>query len=93
MELSLNLSHGEAVANGLYYETLLAYNLNRCKIAYLDKWTKEIRSRFTLYPLTDKILDLTLNDKKNDGNTVAFALPSDFQTVRLPLERVKSLLL
>ncbi len=34
MELSLRLSHGVAVANGLYYETLLACKMGKCGETY-----------------------------------------------------------
>lgn len=92
MELSLNLTHGEAVANGLYYETLLAYKLKLCTKNYLDKWQREILTRFTVYPLTDEILNLTSNDKKNTDGNISFVLPDKFETVCLPLDTVKSLL-
>lgn len=93
MELSLRLSHGVAVANGLYYETLLACKMGKCGETYFLKWVGEIKNNFEIYPLTDEILNLTLCDKKNDGVDVGFVLPCDFEFVKLPLNKVKSFLL
>lgn len=92
MELALNISHGQAVANGICYETILAYKLGKCDERYRNKWTQEIADSFKIYPLSDEILRLTLSDKKNDGNGVSFVLPSDFDSVTLSLNEVISLL-
>lgn len=93
VELNYNLPHGFAVANGLYYETLLAFKLKLCSEAYSVKWQNEIEKNFKLYPLTDEILDLTANDKKNANGKVGFVLPCEFKTSYLTLEQIKKLLL
>ena len=93
MELTLSLPHGIAVANGMYYETELARKLGLCSARYAAKWRSEIGDNFKIYPFTEPMFALTLNDKKNgaDGR-VAFALPSSFDTVRVPLADVVKLL-
>ena len=93
LELAYNLSHGEAVANGLYYETLLANKLGLCNEEYFDKWSCEIVDRFKIYPLTDEVLNLTANDKKNANGKVGVLLPCDFKTFYLDLSQIKNLLL
>lgn len=92
MELTYGLSHGHAVANGIYYETLLAYKLNKCTSEYLNKWAAEIKSLFEIRELNAQILDITINDKKNDGNAVCFVLPSNFEQYSLTINQLKSLL-
>jgi len=91
-ELYYGLPHGFAVANGLYYETLLAYKLNKCGADYFDKWTQEIARLFKIYPLNEQILSLTNADKKNDSRGVCFMLPQDFSEYYLSLNQVIGLL-
>ena len=94
MELTLDISHGLAVINGIYYETLLAYKLGLCDKEYLGKWQGEAKKLADICPtLTEKMLDLTVQDKKNDNDLVTFILPTKFEKIQLPLEQVKSLLL
>ena len=93
LELSYGISHGVAVANGIYYETLLAATINKCSREYADKWMKEISSAFPIYPLNERILSLTQNDKKNALGKVGFVLPKDFSQVYFTLNEVKELLL
>lgn len=93
LELTYNIPHGVAVANGLYYEAQLAYKLNLCNEEYLHKCAREVINNFELYRLTDGVLNLIVNDKKNNGDKVGFVLPADFKTVYLPLSQVKELLL
>ncbi len=94
MELSLDIPHGLSVISGIYYETLLAHNLGLCDKNYLQKWQGECQKLANICPcLTDSMLDLCLNDKKNDTNQIAFVLPTTFQRVTLPLQQVKQLLL
>lgn len=92
MEIVLNIPHGIAVANGLYYETLLAYKLGKCDKTYCDKWTSEISRLFNVYPLTQQILRLTMSDKKNDANGVCFMLPDSFDEYYLSVDKVTNLL-
>lgn len=92
MEIVLNLPHGIAVANGIFYETLLAYKLGKCDKPYLDKWRGEVEKRFEIFPLTEQLLDLTVADKKNVDNGVCFVAPSGFEPTYLSIDMVKSLL-
>lgn len=75
MELCLGLSHGEAVANGLYYETLIACKLGYVDNAYLQRWQGEIEKIFSLKPITAQILQHTLHDKKNKDGKICVVLP------------------
>lgn len=93
VELVYKLSHGEAVANGLYYETLLAYKLGLCNEEYFNKWSCEIAKRFKIYSLTEEALNLTLNDKKNADGKIGFSFPRDFKMTYLDLSQIKNLLL
>ena len=93
LELSYNISHGVAVANGIYYETLMAAKLDICSREYANKWMQEISSKFHIYALNEQILSLTLNDKKNIHGKVCFVLPEVFTQVYFTLDEVKELLL
>lgn len=92
MELTYGLPHGHAVANGIYYETLLGCKLHKCAREYLNKWTAEIENQFEILPLNEQILNLTTTDKKNGNDGVCFVLPSDFEQHYLTLNQLKSLL-
>ena len=93
LELSYGISHGVAVANGIYYETLMASKLNICSHDYARKWMKAVTDKFCIYPLTEQILSLMLNDKKNTRNKVCFVLPQDFNEAYFTIDKVKELLL
>ena len=94
MELTLGISHGLAVINGIYYETLLAYKLGLCDQNYLNKWQKEATKLTNICPtLTESMLNATLQDKKNNNDLVTFVLPNKFERVQLPLSQLKDLLL
>lgn len=88
MELSLNIPHGVAVANGIYYETLLAARLGLCTEQYSDRWCAEVQNNFALYPLTAQLLSLTLQDKKNIDGEVGFVLPTGFDLHFVPFKTV-----
>ena len=90
MELIYGLPHGIAVANGIYYETLLAANMGICSREYAAKWMAEAE-KFAILPLTDEIISLTLSDKKNVGGKVSFVLPKAFQQVSLTIEELEEL--
>lgn len=92
LELTYSLPHGVAVANGLYYESLLALKLGRCDAAYFDKWSAEIENSFAIYPITDQVVKCLLNDKKNVDNKIGFVLPTEFEEVFLTEQQVKSFL-
>ena len=93
MELSLGLTHGEAVANGICYETQLACALGLVSKQYAQQWTDVVRSQFEVRPLTQNAIELALQDKKNNGGNVGFALPPTFQTVQLSPQTVQKILL
>lgn len=93
MELALNIPHGVAVANGIYYETILAAELGLCSSQYADKWCGEVQKNFPLYPLTAQMLCLALQDKKNIDGNVSFVLPSEFALHFVPLERATKTLI
>lgn len=93
MELAYDIPHGKAVANGIYYETLMAAKLEICDKAYADKWTGVISRNFTIYPLTKEILALALQDKKNACGKVCFVLPDVFNQTYLTLDEIEELLL
>lgn len=96
MELALGVSHGVAVANGIYYETLLAERLRLCSSSYAENWYSEVKKHFEIYPLTDEMLTVALQDKKNVGVSgvceIAFVLPPAFETVNIALSKLKTLL-
>ena len=94
LELTYGIPHGVAVANGIYYETLLALRLGKCAQAYADKWMGEVKDNFqNIYPLNKKIVSLMLQDKKNADGKVCFVLPEAFEKEYLTLEKVEELLL
>lgn len=94
MELSKRMPHGEAVANGLYYELALAFQLGLCPKNYADKWRGEVTKLFHIRPLTKEILALTLHDKKNCNGLVGFVLPTadGFVFQNLTLQQLDNLL-
>ena len=92
MELSLGIPHGVAVVNGIRYETALAAKLGLCTEQYAEFWQGETNG-FDIYPLTEQMLELTVQDKKNVEGAVGFVLPTSFEKVLLPLDKLKKLLL
>lgn len=93
MELSLDVPHGVAVANGIYYETLIAFKLGLCTQDYAQKWCAEAKEHFDIFPITQQILNLTAQDKKNRKGAVGVVLPPSFDVVQLPFERLGELIL
>ena len=72
------IAHGLAVAQGLYYESLLS-----AKLGHLpqDEWQQIaglLTNHFQIIPITDNIFDellhFMLNDKKNHNNMINFTL-------------------
>lgn len=94
LELSCNISHGEAVANGLFYETLLSHKLGLVENAYVEKWQNQVKNLFEIHPFTPQILQLTLQDKKNVNGEVCFVLPTTdgFCTKFIPFKQLLLLL-
>lgn len=91
-ELSCGISHGAAVANGLYYETELAKLLGLCDGDYAAFWQKEITGQFKVYPLTEERLKLTAHDKKNVNGQIGFVLPTAFDKVFVEYGKLEKLL-
>lgn len=77
LELYYGIPHGIAVANGIFYETELAYCLGRCGLDYKTKWQNEVQKTFPVYSLTEQVLNLTVHDKKNCNQSICFVLPSE----------------
>lgn len=92
LELTYSLPHGEAVANGLYYETQLALKLGKCSDEYFGRWAAEIAAYFAICDLSDEVFIAMLNDKKNVDGKIGFVLPSNFEKVYMSVEDVKKLL-
>ena len=93
LELSCGLTHGEAVANGIYYATDLAYKLGKCGKTYRNEWTDKVKALFNIIPLSREILRLTVHDKKNGNGKISFILPPDFGETAFTMEQLISLLL
>ena len=95
LELTCGLSHGRAVANGIYYETLLAQKTGLCGEEYARRWQREAKKLFPLQPLTEQALRLILQDKKNVNGKVGFVLPCEGKFVKMlyDYEQVEKLLL
>lgn len=91
MELTYSIPHGVAVANGIYYETLLAANMCICSRAYAAKWMAEVTKNFKIYPLNREILTLTTSDKKNIDGKVSFVLPEAFSAASFTLEQLEEI--
>lgn len=88
MELYYGLLHGYAVANGIYYETTLAFKSGKCDKDYFDKWTDLIKNQYEIYPLNSDVLNAALNDKKNDFDGICFTLPTNFDETYLSLNEL-----
>lgn len=93
MELALGLPHGVAVANGIFYETSLAFRLGLCDANYAEHWRNLAKSLFDVYPFTEEMAASLLQDKKNVNGQIGFVLPAEFKPVLLDISRVKALLL
>ena len=95
MELTYRMSHGAAVCNGLYYETILAQKLGLCSDSYAEKWTNEATRLFQIRPLTREMLQLTIHDKKNAGGQICCVLPcgDSFVLRNFTLQQMQDLLI
>ena len=93
LELSYGIPHGVAVANGIYYETMLAAKLDICSHEYASKWMSVVSGKFHIYPLNEQIMSLMTNDKKNKYGKVCFVLPDVFNETYFTMDEVKELLL
>lgn len=94
MELCCNLPHGFAVANGLWHETQLAFELGLVSQQYLQKWQQQVQQHFSILPLNRQILRNTLQDKKNKDGKVCFVLPNEqtFQPIFLSIQQLQQML-
>ncbi len=89
LELVYRLPHGYAVANGLYHELKITQKLGLCSDSYADRWRKIISESYPIVKITDEVLLLALQDKKNtQSGNVCFVLPTDdgVKTVTLTKE-------
>lgn len=95
LELTYKLPHGEAVANGLYYETALSQRLGLCDVTYAKKWQSEVAKLFTVRPLTREILSVARHDKKNSDGLICCVLPAggDFVLRNFTLRQFTDILL
>lgn len=91
-EIEAGIPHGHAVANGLYYETALAYKLGQCSKEYYEYWTGIVAETFEIIPINETVIYMSLNDKKNSDKYVCFMLPDSFDENYLTADMVVSLL-
>ncbi|MEG2159148.1 MAG: 3-dehydroquinate synthase family protein [Clostridia bacterium] len=74
MELKYNISHGQAVLNGLYYETLLSFRLGYAQSEYAKAILEYINKFVDILPIDRFVLQLISNDKKNANDKIGFVL-------------------
>lgn len=91
-EIEKGIPHGHAVANGLYYETILAYKLGLCSKQYYEYWTCLVADLFEIIPIDETVINRSLYDKKNLDNEICFMLPDSFDENYLTIDTVVSLL-
>ena len=75
----IGLSHGQAVAAGMVYESILAFDRNLISREYLDEIIDLCSKVVTLKVFTDSekeaIIESLLHDKKNEGESINMVLP------------------
>lgn len=88
-----HLLHGEAIALGMICEGFLSFEKNAFSFDELDQLTEKMfkiygKVEFSLNDL-DPILDLCLQDKKNEGSTLLFSLLNSIGdcTYNIPVTR------
>ncbi|HBH12358.1 MAG TPA: 3-dehydroquinate synthase [Clostridiales bacterium] len=73
------LSHGQAVAAGINYESVIAYDRNLISKEYLDEIKNLCGKVVTLQAFTDneknEIIASLTHDKKNEGDSINMVLP------------------
>lgn len=76
-EAIYGLSHGAAVANGLFYETALAFRLGICARKFWQKQSDLLKKNFQIVRDIDVIrtVELCLSDKKNISRKISLVLP------------------
>ena len=77
-EFGKPIKHGIAVAQGLYYESLLSMKLGHLPQAEWHQIADFLTKHFEIMPITDeikpKLLDYMQNDKKNQHSEINFTL-------------------
>lgn len=91
-EILYSLPHGIAVANGLYYELSLAYELNLITSQQTNDMQSKIKRFFSIIPinvnLIDAIVDKCSLDKKNVGENIGFIIAlADYKTVQVKVKK------
>lgn len=76
LELSYNLTHGQAVLLGLYYELKLAEKIGLLETGFAKNFSQKnnLTEKLQEFKLSAEILNKTLHDKKNSNGKVAFVL-------------------
>ena len=74
LELNYNISHGEAIIIGMYYESLIAKELgliDRNLLKEIDTYLSILKDNYTKYSLSS-YLDYIYLDKKNNNGIINF---------------------
>ncbi|MBV1759242.1 MAG: 3-dehydroquinate synthase [Dethiosulfatibacter sp.] len=75
----IGLSHGQVVAAGMVYESIIAFDRNLISREYLDEIINLCSKVVTLKAFTDSekeaIIESLLHDKKNEGESINMVLP------------------
>lgn len=75
----IGLSHGQAVAAGMIYESVIAFDRNLIIREYLDEIMDLCSKVVSLKEFTDdeknKIIESLTHDKKNEGDSINMVLP------------------
>lgn len=76
-EMAFRLPHGQAVANGLFYETQIACFLKICSPDFWKKKRAVLHQNFEIIKEFDEeqIVALCLSDKKNISRKISLMLP------------------
>lgn len=82
-----NFNHGEAVAIGMYYESLLSLELGLIDSTYVNRLVKLLSCTGLPHYLsildTDKLIDKMYYDKKNKDGKIVFVIPTGFGSVQI----------
>ncbi len=79
IEIQYGVSHGLAVAAGLYNESAISYRLGILSKPHFLA-IQDMTDRMDLntdYPINKETVDLTIYDKKNDQGKIGFILPEE----------------
>ncbi len=82
-----DILHGEAVAAGMLMESSIAHSLKRLTKKELTEITLYIQSIYSKIKITKEtaslLLEYVLHDKKNEGESLCFALPNSIGAYEL----------